>query len=181
LTGPTRRAGQRHYGDNASVTTAPELLPGTTRSPRRSRRLRRRQGHDRHEGGRWATTSCRTCAGQGRERHRNNFGERVAVGPQNLTLEKTVDKPTIGPYEPVIYSYKVTNTGATPLSGIVVEDDNARRDTRSTTRRGTIALLAPNASASLTASSSRGVDPRRGQWRDGERRLGDRGDDPGVG
>jgi len=41
-----------------------------------------------------------------------------------LQMNKTVDKITIMPYVPVIYTYVVHNCGNVPLVGVVVTDDN---------------------------------------------------------
>jgi hypothetical protein len=69
-----------------------------------------------------------------------------------LKIEKTVDKSTIEPYEMVTYTYVVTNTGNTTLDNIVVTDDNGTPATLSDDFTvGTIATLAPGASATLTA------------------------------
>ncbi len=72
--------------------------------------------------------------------------------PPGLILEKTVNKPTIAPYEMVTYSYKVTNTGGTTLTNVVVTDDNGTpANPGDDFTVGTIPSLAPGASVTLTA------------------------------
>jgi len=72
--------------------------------------------------------------------------------PPGLIIEKTVSKPSIAPYEMVTYSYKVTNTGGTTLTSIVVTDDNGTPALGSDDFTvGTIPTLAPGASVTLTA------------------------------
>jgi hypothetical protein len=46
------------------------------------------------------------------------------LAPPGLEIMKTADKPFIAPYDPVTYSYTVTNTGGTTLTNIKVTDDN---------------------------------------------------------
>ena len=75
---------------------------------------------------------------------------QVAPG---LKIEKTANKTTVAPYEPVTYSYKVTNTGGTTLTNIVVTDDNGTPGySGDDFTVGTIASLAPGASQTLTAT-----------------------------
>lgn len=78
-----------------------------------------------------------------------DFGYRATPG---LSLTKTADAASIAPYESVLYTYLVTNTGGTTLTNVVVEDDactpgHAADDLVV----GTIASLAPGASATLQA------------------------------
>src|SRR5436190_389015 len=44
--------------------------------------------------------------------------------PPGLTLVKSANVQITGPYQPVTYTYTVTNTGGTTLTNIVVTDDN---------------------------------------------------------
>ena len=75
------------------------------------------------------------------------------VPTPGMKIVKTVDKPTIAPYEMVTYSYVVTNTGGTTLTNIVVTDDNGTPATASDDFTvGTIASLLPGASQTLTAA-----------------------------
>jgi len=74
------------------------------------------------------------------------------VPTPGLKIEKTVNKPTIAPYEMVTYSYKVTNTGGTTLTNIVVTDDNGTPAFAGDDFTvGTIPSLAPGASFTFTA------------------------------
>lgn len=69
-----------------------------------------------------------------------------------LEMTKTANKTTVAPYEPVTYTYLVHNCGNTTLTNIVVTDDNGTPKTASDDFTvGTIASLAPGASATLTA------------------------------
>ncbi len=70
-----------------------------------------------------------------------------------MELTKTANKSTAEPYEPVTYSYIVKNTGGTTLTGIVVKDDNGTPNYAGDDFTvGTIASLAPGASATNTAT-----------------------------
>lgn len=78
-----------------------------------------------------------------------DFGFR---GTPGMEIVKTADRTTIAPYEPVNYSYTVTNIGVTTLTDIVVTDDNGTPDHGADDFTiGTIASLAPGASAVLYA------------------------------
>ncbi len=74
-------------------------------------------------------------------------------GTPGLTLKKTANVAKVNPFKKVTYTYVVTNTGTVPLTGVVVVDDNGtptyKKDDFTV---GTIASLAPGASATLTAS-----------------------------
>ena len=70
-----------------------------------------------------------------------------------LKIEKTANKTTVAPYEPVTYSYKVTNTGGTTLTNILVTDDNGTpMYAGDDFTVGTIPSLDPGASVTLTAT-----------------------------
>jgi len=61
----------------------------------------------------------------------------VVEQPCDLAIVKSAHPEKIKPYESVTYTYVVTNTGPTTLTGIVVTDDNGRRSTgRTISRRG---------------------------------------------
>src|SRR5665213_1855255 len=49
----------------------------------------------------------------------------VAPAPlPKITMTKTASETKVNPFEPVTYTYKVTNTGTTTVTGITVTDDN---------------------------------------------------------
>ena len=48
----------------------------------------------------------------------------LAVGVPGFTITKSASPTAAAPYQPVTYTYTVTNTGGTDLSGIDVTDDN---------------------------------------------------------
>ncbi len=52
-----------------------------------------------------------------------DFGYKAKDG--RFTLTKSVNKTTVNAFEKVQYTYTVTNTGATQLTGITIKDDNA--------------------------------------------------------
>jgi len=78
----------------------------------------------------------------------------VAPAPApKLSLKKTANVTTAAPFSPVTYTYVVTNTGSYTLTNVVVTDDNATPSyTGDDFTVGTIASLAPGASATLTAT-----------------------------
>ena len=70
-----------------------------------------------------------------------------------LKITKSASPQTIAPYQSVIYTYIVTNTGGTALAGIVVNDDNGTPGFAGDDFTvGTVASLAAGASATLTAT-----------------------------
>ncbi len=70
-----------------------------------------------------------------------------------LKLEKSASVTCAAPFQPVVYTYRVTNTGGTTLTNIKVTDDNGTPTMpEDDFVVGTIASLAPGASATLTAS-----------------------------
>ena len=83
-----------------------------------------------------------------------NFGEIDSSVPvPGFTLAKTASTQSAQPYQPVTYSYTVTNTGGTTLTGIVVTDNNGTPGLPSDDFTvGTIPTLAPGDSATLTAT-----------------------------
>jgi hypothetical protein len=71
----------------------------------------------------------------------------------SISLEKTADKTNAAPGDPIVYSYTVTNTGSVPVTDVTVTDDNATPDySGDDFTVGTVASLAPGASATLTKS-----------------------------
>ena len=71
-------------------------------------------------------SSANTALGEltsGQNRTDFDFGY-VASAP-GFKLVKTADKTTVGYGQAVTYTYEVFNTGATPLSNVVLRDDNA--------------------------------------------------------
>ena len=70
-----------------------------------------------------------------------------------LEIVKTVNKPVIAPYDPVTYSYTVTNTGGTTLTSINVTDNNGTPAFAGDDFTVcTIASLAPGASQTCAAT-----------------------------
>jgi hypothetical protein len=78
----------------------------------------------------------------------------VAAAPvPKISMTKTAGATKVNPFQPVTYTYKVTNTGTTKVTNILVADDNATPGyTGDDFTVGTIASLAPGASATLTAT-----------------------------
>ncbi len=80
----------------------------------------------------------------------------VVVGqclPPGLKLTKTASPTIVAPFQPVTYTYTVTNTGGATLTNIVIKDDNGTPDYAADDFVvGTIASLAPGASATLTVT-----------------------------
>ena len=74
--------------------------------------------------------------------------------PPSMTLIKTADKTVIDPIgDTVTYTYTVMNTGGRTIANITVTDDNGTPgNTADDFVVGTIASLAPGASATLTAT-----------------------------
>ncbi len=74
--------------------------------------------------------------------------------PPTISMKKTASTAKCNPFQKVTYTYVVTNNSTTvTLKGIVVTDDNGTPDTTMDDFTvGTIASLAPGASATLTAS-----------------------------
>ncbi|MES1260743.1 MAG: hypothetical protein ABUS49_03330, partial [Acidobacteriota bacterium] len=74
-------------------------------------------------------------------------------GTPSLSLKKTANVAKVNPFQKVTYKYVVTNTGTVTLTGVVVVDDNGTPTyTNDDFTVGTIATLAPGASATLTAT-----------------------------
>jgi hypothetical protein len=78
----------------------------------------------------------------------------VAPAPvPKITLSKKASVTKANPFQKVTYTYTVTNTGTVTVTNIVVTDDNATPSyTGDDFTVGTIASLAPGASATLTAT-----------------------------
>jgi hypothetical protein len=77
----------------------------------------------------------------------------VAAAPPAVSLTKSASKSPLVFGESVTYSYVVTNTGGVTLTGVVVVDDNATPSYQADDFTvGTIASLAPGATATLTAT-----------------------------
>ena len=77
----------------------------------------------------------------------------VVPVPPSFTLTKTASPKIVVPYQPVTYTYVVTNTGGTTLTNIVVTDDNATPALAGDDFTVcTIASLAPGASQTCTAT-----------------------------
>ena len=86
---------------------------------------------------------CPTTGGQG----------GGGTGTPSLSMTKSAYPTKVNPFQKVTYTYVVKNTGTVALSGIVVVDDNATPTiTKDDFTVGTIASLAPGASATLTAT-----------------------------
>lgn len=72
------------------------------------------------------------------------------VGPA-IQIVKTASPTSVAPFQPITYSYAVTNTGSVTLTDIAVTDDNATpSSTADDFVAGTIASLAPGASQTIT-------------------------------
>ena len=85
----------------------------------------------------------------------------VVPVPPSFTLSKTASPKIVVPYQPVTYTYVVTNTGGTTLTNIVVTDDNATPALAGDDFTVcTIASLAPGASQTCTATVIPVVQPR---------------------
>jgi hypothetical protein len=74
-------------------------------------------------------------------------------GTAMISMTKTASTGKCNPFDQVTYTYKVTNTGTTTVNNIVVTDDNGTPTIAGDDFTvGTIATLAPGASATLTAT-----------------------------
>jgi hypothetical protein len=90
--------------------------------------------------------------GAGEARTDVDFGY-VAAAPPAISLTKSASKSPLVFGESVTYRYVVTNTGGVTLTDIVVVDDNATPTYAADDFAvGTVASLAPGATATLTAS-----------------------------
>ena len=88
---------------------------------------------------------CPTTSGQG--------GGGGTTGTPSLSMTKTAFPTKVNPFQKVTYTYVVKNTGTVALTNVVVVDDNATpTNTKDDFTVGTIASLAPGASATLTAT-----------------------------
>ena len=78
----------------------------------------------------------------------------VAPAPTpKVAIKKTANVSKVNPFQPVTYTYTVTNTGSFTLTNVVVTDDNATPSyTGDDFTVGTIASLLPGASSTLTAT-----------------------------
>ncbi len=86
---------------------------------------------------------CPTTGGQG----------GGGTGTPSLSMTKSAYPTKVNPFQKVTYTYVVKNTGTVALTGIVVTDDNATPTVaKDDFTVGTIASLAPGASATLTAT-----------------------------
>ena len=81
------------------------------------------------------------------------FIEYTIPAPSSITLTKTANTSQCKPFDKVTYSYFVKNTGGVSLTSIKVVDDNGTPNyAKDDFTVGTIASLAPGASATLTAT-----------------------------
>jgi hypothetical protein len=77
----------------------------------------------------------------------------ISQGTPRLSLKKTANVTKVNPFQKVTYTYVVTNTGTVALSNVAVVDDNGTPTyPNDDFTVGTVASLAPGASATLTAT-----------------------------
>ena len=104
-----------------------------------------------------------TATGKDPLGHSVNSNEATATvtkAHSAMTIEKSADPGPYAPYQPVTYSYKVTNTGNTTLTGIVVKDDNGTPSYAGDDFTvGTIATLPPFPGPGNTAALTATVIP----------------------
>ena len=97
----------------------------------------------------------------------------VAPAPvSKVSISKKANVSTANPFQKVTYTYTVTNNGGYPLTNITVTDDNATPSyTGDDFTVGTVASLAPGASATLTATVippvTEGGTPQNWNWSGG--------------